>query len=176
MRAADGKKRLTDVVNTEQLLRIIQSVPSKKAEPFKAWLAMVSRERIEKTIDPEQAIDRALETYLKKGYTGEWVHQRLLAIRIRNELTDEWRKHGVQKGREYAILTDEIMHAWTGMSTRQYKNFKGLKKYNLCDNMSDLELVTDIVVDTAALPERNKETDKNESRYCQSRRDSAVQR
>lgn len=98
----------------------------------------------------------------KRGYTGEWVHQRLLAIRIRNELTDEWRKHGVQKGREYAILTDEIMHAWTGMSTRQYKNLKGLKKYNLCDNMSDLELVTDIVADAAALPERNKEKDKNE--------------
>lgn len=174
MRTADGKKRLTDVANTEQLLRIIRSVPSKKAEPFKAWLAMVSCERIKETIAPEQAIDRALETYLKKGYTGEWVHQRLLAIRIRNELMDEWRKHGVQKGREYAILTDEIMHAWTGMSTRQYKNLKGLKKYNLCDNMSDLELVTDIVVDTAALPERNKEKDKNESRYCQSRRDSAV--
>lgn len=176
MRAADGKKRLTDVVNTEQLLRIIQSVPSKKAEQFKAWLAMVGRERIEETIAPEQAIDRALETYLKKGYTGEWVHQRLLAIRIRNELTDEWRMHGVQKGREYAILTDEIMHAWTGMSTRQYKNLKSLKKENLGDNMSDLEQVTDIVVDTAALPERNKEKDKNESRYCQSRRDSAVQR
>ena len=162
MTASDGKKRLTDVADTEQLLRIIQSVPSKKAEPFKAWLAMVSRERIEETIDSEQAIDRALETYLKKGYTGEWVHQRLLAIRICNELTDEWRKHGVQKGREYAILTDEIMHAWTGMSTRQYKNLKGLKKYNLCDNMSDLELVTDIVANAAALPERNKEKDKNE--------------
>ena len=162
MRATDGKMRLTDVASTEQLLRIIQSIPSKKAEPFKAWLAMVGRERIEETIDPEQAIDRALETYLKKGYSEEWVHQRLLAIRIRNELTDEWRKHGVQKGREYAILTDEIMHAWTGMSTRQYKNLKGLKKYNLCDNMSDLELVTDIVADAAALPERNKEKDKNE--------------
>lgn len=168
MRAADGKKRLTDVVNTEQLLRIIQSVPSKKAEPFKAWLAMVSRERIEETID------RALETYLKKGYTGEWVHQRLLAIRIRNELTDEWRKHGMQKGRKYAIFTDEITRAWSGMSNRQYKNLKDLKKENLCDNMSDLELVTDIVADAAALPERNKEKDKNESRYCQLRRDSAV--
>lgn len=154
--------RLTDVANTEQLLRIIQSVPSKKAEPFKAWLAMVGRERIEETINPEQAIDRALETYLKKGYTEEWVHQRLLAIRIRNELTDEWQKHGVQKGREYAILTDEIMHAWTGMSTRQYKNFKGLKKDNLCNNMSDLELVTDIVADASVLLGRNKEGDKNE--------------
>ena len=162
MRAADGKKRLTDVGNTEQFLRIIQSVPSKKAEPFKAWLAMVSRERIEKTIDPEQAIDRALETYLKKGYTGEWVHQRLLAIRIRNELTDEWQKHGAQKGREYAILTDEITRAWSGMSTRQYKNLKDLKKENLCDNMSDLGLVTDIVADASALPGQNKEEDKNE--------------
>lgn len=108
MIAADGKKRLTDVANTEQLLRIIQSVPSPKAEPFKAWLAVVGRERIEETIDPEQAIDRALETYLKKGYSEEWVHQRLLAIRIRNELTDEWRRSGVEKGKEYAILTDEI--------------------------------------------------------------------
>ena len=162
MRAADGKMRLTDVANTEQLLRIIRSVLSKKAEPFKAWLAMVGRERIEETIDPERAIDRALETYLKKGYTEEWVHQRLLAIRIRNELTDEWQKHGVQKGREYAILTDEITRAWSGMSTRQYKNLKGLRKENLCDNMSDLELVTDIVADAAALPERNKEKDKNE--------------
>ena len=120
MRAADGKNRLTDVADTEQLLRIIQSIPSKKAEPFKAWLAMVGRERIEETIDPEQAIDRALETYLKKGYSEEWVHQRLLAIRIRNELTDEWKKRGVQKGKEYAILTDEITCAWAGMNTRQY--------------------------------------------------------
>ena len=141
MRAADGKNRLTDVADTEQLLRIIQSIPSKKAEPFKAWLAMVGRERIEETIDPEQAIDRALETYLKKGYSEEWVHQRLLAIRIRNELTDEWKKRGVQKGKEYAILTDEITRAWSGMNTRQYKNLKGLKKENLRDNMSDLELV-----------------------------------
>ena len=137
----DGRRYKTDVADTEQLLRIIQSIPSKKAEPFKAWLAMVGRERIEETIDPEQAIDRALETYLKKGYSEEWVHQRLLAIRIRNELTDEWKKRGVQKGKEYAILTDEITRAWAGMSTRQYKNFKGLKKQNLRDNMSDLELV-----------------------------------
>lgn len=128
MTAADGKKRLTDVANTEQLLRIIQSVPSPKAEPFKTWLAMVGRERIEETIDPEQAIDRALETYLKKGYSEEWVHQRLLAIRIRNELTDEWEKRGVQKGKEYAILTDEITRAWSGMTTRQYKKYKGITK------------------------------------------------
>lgn len=141
MIAPDGKKRLTDVANTEQLLRIIQSIPSPKAEPFKAWLAMVGRERIEETIDPEQAIDRALETYLKKGYSEEWVHQRILAIRIRNELTEEWKRRGVDKGKEYAILTDEISRAWSGMTTRQYKMLKGLKNENLCDNMSDLELV-----------------------------------
>ena len=149
MRAADGKNRLTDVADTEHLLRIIQSIPSKKAEPFKAWLAMVGRERIEETIDPEQAIDRALETYLKKGYSEEWVHQRLLAIRIRNELTDEWRKRGVQKGKEYAILTDEITRAWSGMSTRQYKDFKGLKKENLRDNMSNLELVLTMLAEAS---------------------------
>ena len=147
MRAADGKNRLTDVADTEQLLRIIQSIPSKKAEPFKAWLAMVGRERIEETIDPEQAIDRALETYLKKGYSEEWVHQRLLAIRIRNELTDEWKKRGVQKGKEYAILTDEITRAWAGMNTRQYKNLKGLKKENLRDNMTTLELVLNMLAE-----------------------------
>lgn len=149
MRAADGKYRLTDVADTEQLLRIIQSIPSRKADPFKAWLAMVGRERIEETIDPEQAIDRALETYLKKGYSEEWVHQRLLAIRIRNELTDEWKKRGVQKGREYAILTDEITRAWAGMSTGQYKRFKGLKKENLRDNMSDLELVLTMLAEAS---------------------------
>ena len=141
MLSSDGKKYKTDVANTEQLLRIIQSIPSPKAEPFKAWLAMVGRERIEETIDPEQTIDRALETYLKKGYSEEWVHQRLLAIRIRNELTDEWKRRGVEKGKEYAILTDEISRAWSGMTTRQYKKLKGLKKENLRDNMSDLELV-----------------------------------
>lgn len=146
MTAPDGKKRLTDIADTEQLLRIIQSIPSPKAEPFKAWLAMVGRERIEETIDPEQAIDRALETYLKKGYSEEWVHQRLLAIRIRNELTDEWQKRGVEKGREFAILTDEISRAWSGMTTRQYKKLKGLKKENLRDNMSDLELVPRFVI------------------------------
>lgn len=149
MRAADGKNRLTDVADTEQLLRIIQSIPSKKAEPFKAWLAMVGRERIEETIDPEQAIDRALETYLKKGYSEEWVHQRLLAILIRNELTDEWKKRGVQKGKEYAILTDEITRAWAGMNTRQYKNLEGLKKENLRDNMSDLELVLTMLAESS---------------------------
>jgi len=141
MTAQDGKKRLTDVATVEQLFRIIQSVPSKKAEPIKLWLAQVGRERIEETIDPEQAIDRALETYLKKGYSEEWVHQRLLSIRIRNEITEEWQKRGVKKGADFAILTDEISKAWSGMSTRQYKNLKGLKKENLRDNMTDLELV-----------------------------------
>ena len=149
MTAADGKKRATDVANTEQLLRIIQSIPSPKAEPFKAWLAMVGRERIEETIDPEQGIDRALDTYLKKGYSEEWVHQRLLAIRIRNELTDEWKKRGVKKGQEYAILTDEISRAWSGMTTRQYKRLKGLKKENLRDNMTDLELVLTMLAEAS---------------------------
>ena len=149
MTAADGKKRLTDVADTEQLLRIIQSIPSPKAEPFKAWLAMVGKERIEETIDPEQAIDRALDTYLKKGYSEEWIHQRLLAIRIRNELTDEWKKRGVQKGKEYAILTDEISRAWSGMTTGQYKRLKGLTKENLRDNMTDLELVLTMLAEAS---------------------------
>ena len=149
LKSADGKRYLTDVADTEQLLRIIQSIPSPKAEPFKLWLAQVGRERIEETIDPEQAIDRALETYLKKGYSEEWVHQRLLAIRIRNELTDEWSKRGVEKGREYAILTDEISRAWSGMTTRQYKRLKGLKKENLRDNMSDLELVLNMLAEAS---------------------------
>lgn len=149
LKSKDGKHRLTDVADTEQLLRIIQSIPSPKAEPFKLWLAQVGRERIEETIDPELAIDRALETYLKKGYSEEWVHQRLLAIRIRNELTDEWQKRGVQKGKEYAILTDEISKAWSGMTTRQYKQLKGLKKENLRDNMSDLELVLNMLAEAS---------------------------
>ncbi len=145
--APDGKHRATDVADTEQLLRIIQSIPSPKAEPFKRWLAAVGRERIEETIDPELTIDRALETYLKKGYSPEWVHQRLLAIRIRNELTEEWQKRGVEKGREFAILTDEISKAGSGMTTRQYKKFKSLKKENLRDNMSDLELVLNMLAE-----------------------------
>lgn len=157
MTAADGKQRLTDVADTEQLLRIIQSIPSPKAEPFKLWLAQVGRERIEETIDPEQAIDRALETYLKKGYSPDWVHQRLLAIRIRNELTDEWQKRGVEKGREFAILTDEISRAWSGMTTRQYKKFKGLKKENLRDNMSDLELVLNMLAEASTRDISQKE-------------------
>ena len=147
MTASDGKKRLTDVADTEQLLRIIQSIPSPKAEPFKLWLAQVGRERIEETIDPELTIERALVTYLKKGYTREWINQRLQAIQVRKELTDEWDARGVQKGVEYAILTDEISRAWSGMSTRQYKNFKGLKKENLRDNMTTLELVLNMLAE-----------------------------
>jgi len=149
MLSSDGKRYKTDVANTEQLLRIIQSIPSPKAEPFKAWLAMVGKERIEETIDPEQGIDRALDTYLKKGYSEEWIHQRLLAIRIRNELTDEWKKRGVQKGKEYAILTDEISRAWSGMTTGQYKRLKGLTKENLRDNMTDLELVLTMLAEAS---------------------------
>ena len=149
MIASDGKRRATDVATTEQLLRIIQSIPSPKAEPFRLWLAEVGRERIEETIDPEQAIDRALETYLKKGYDPDWVHQRLLSIRIRNELTNEWQKRGVEKGHEFAILTDEISKAWSGMTTRQYKNLKGLKKENLRDNMSDTELVLTMLAEAS---------------------------
>lgn len=147
MTAADGKKRLTDVADTEQLLRIVQAIPSPKAEPFKLWLAQVGRERIEETIDPELTIERALATCLKKGYTREWINQRLQAIQVRKELTDEWDARGVQKGVEYAILTDEITRAWSGMSTRQYKNLKGLKKENLRDNMTTLELVLNMLAE-----------------------------
>ena len=147
MRSADGKRYNTDVADTEQLLRIVQSIPSPKAEPFRAWLAQVGRERIEETIDPELTIDRALETYLKKGYSREWINQRLQAIQVRKELTDEWDARGVQKGVEYAILTDEISRAWSGMSTPQYKNLKGLKKENLRDNMTTLELVLNMLAE-----------------------------
>ena len=143
----DGKRYNTDVADTEQLLRIIQSIPSPKAEPFKLWLAQIGRERIEETIDPELTIERALETYLRKGYTREWINQRLQAIQVRKELTDKWDARGVQKGVEYAILTDEISRAWSGMSTRQYKNLKGLKKENLRDNMTTLELVLNMLAE-----------------------------
>ncbi len=165
MTASDGKKRLTDVADTEQLLRIIQSIPSPKAEPFKLWLAQVGRERIEETIDPELAIDRALETYQKKGYSEEWIHQRLLSIRVRNALTDEWDKRGVEKGREYAILTDEISKAWSGMTTRKYKNLKGLTKENLRDNMSDLELVLNMLAEatTTEISKREQPTSFDEN-------------
>ena len=145
MTAADGKKRMTDVADTEELLRIIQSIPSPKAEPFKMWLARVGSERIDETIDPELTIDRALETYLKKGYSREWINQRLQAIQVRKELTDEWDNRGVKQGIEYAILTDEITKAWAGLSTRQYRNLKGLTKENLRDNMFALELVLNML-------------------------------
>ncbi len=145
--SADGKRYNTDVADTQQLLRIIQSIPSPKAEPFKLWLAEVGRERIEETIDPELTIERALETYLRKGYTREWINQRLQAIQVRKELTDEWDARGVQKGVEYAILTDEISRAWSGMTTRQYKKLKGLTKENLRDNMSTLELVLNMLAE-----------------------------
>lgn len=154
--AEDGKMRMTDVADTAQLLRIIQSVPSPKAEPFKMWLAQVGKERIDETVDPEITIDRALETYLKKGYSREWINQRLQAIQVRKELTDEWSERGVQKGIEYAILTDEITKAWSGMNTRQYKNLKGLKKENLRDNMSTLELVLNMLAE-ATTTELSKE-------------------
>lgn len=147
LKAADGKRRLTDVATTEQLLRIIQSIPSKKAEPFKLWLAMVGRERIEEIIDPELTIERALDTYAKKGYSPEWINQRLQTIRARKELTDAWDAHGVKKGAEYGILTDEVTKAWSGMTTRQYKNLKGLKKENLRDNMSTLELALNMLAE-----------------------------
>lgn len=148
MLAADGKQRKVQAANTEGILRIIQSIPSPKAEPFRLWLAAVGRERIEEAIDPEQAIDRALETYQKKGYDADWIHQRILSIRVRNELTAEWQARGVEQGREYAILTDEITKAWSGMTTRQYKNLKGLKKENLRDNMSTLEIVLNMLAET----------------------------
>lgn len=149
MRTPTGKLRKTLAANTEQLLRIIQSIPSPKAEPFKLWLAEVGRERIEETIDPELTIDRALETYLKKGYSREWINQRLQAIQVRKELTDEWQDRGVQKGVEYAILTDELTRAWSGMTTRQYKKLKGLKKENLRDNMTTTEIVLNMLAETS---------------------------
>ena len=147
MVSQDGKRRMTDVATTEQLLRLIQSIPSKKAEPFKLWLAQVGRERIEETIDPELSIERALETYARLGYLEDWINQRLQTIRARKELTDQWKSHGIEKGREFAILTDEVTRAWSGMSTRQYKNLKGLKKENLRDNMSTLELALNMLAE-----------------------------
>ena len=143
----DGKRYKTDVANTEQILRVIQSIPSPKAEPFKMWLAQVGRERIEETIDPELTIDRALETYAKLGYDADWINQRLQTIRARKELTDQWKGHGVKQGKEFAILTDEVTRAWSGMSTRQYKDLKGLKKENLRDNMSTLELALNMLAE-----------------------------
>jgi hypothetical protein len=161
-----GKKRKTLAANSEQILRIIQSIPSPKAEPFKLWLAAVGKDRIDETIDPELTIDRALDTYLKKGYTREWINQRLQAIQVRKELTDEWDNRGVQKGMEYAILTDELTKAWAGLTTRQYKNIKGLKKENLRDNMSTLELVLNMLAEatTTTLSQEQKPQTLNENK------------
>lgn len=160
MKATDGKMRLTDVADMQGIFRIIQSIPSPKAEPFKLWLAEVGKERIDEIIDPELTIDRALETYLKKGYTREWINQRLQAIQVRKELTDAWDDHGIQKGKEYAILTDEITKAWSGMTTRGYKNLKGLKKENLRDNMTTLEIVLNMLAE-ATTTELTKTTNPN---------------
>ena len=147
LKAPDGKMRLTDVADIQGIFRVIQSIPSPKAEPFKMWLAQVGKDRIDEITDPELTIDRALETYLKKGYSKEWINQRLQAIQVRKELTDAWQEHGVKKGIEYAILTDEISKAWSGLATREYKDLKGLKKENLRDNMSTLELVLNMLAE-----------------------------
>jgi hypothetical protein len=167
LQASDGKMRQTDIADTEQLLRLIQSIPSPKAEPFKIWLAKVGYERIEETEDPEKTFDRAMETYFKKGYSVNWINQRLKSIEIRKELTDEWDVRGVKKGLEYAILTDEITKAWTGMTTREYKKFKDLKKENLRDNMTNLELVLNMLAEASTAEiskEKNPETfDENKN-------------
>ena len=149
LKAPDGKMRLTDVADMQGIFRIIQSIPSPKAEPFKMWLAEVGKERIDEIIDPELTIDRALEEYARKGYSREWINQRLQAIQVRKELTDTWQDHGVKAGNEYAILTNEISKAWSGMTTREYKDFKGLKKENLRDNMSTTELILNMLAETA---------------------------
>ncbi|MES2588870.1 MAG: BRO family protein [Bacteroidota bacterium] len=154
--AADGKLRYTDVADTEQLFRLIQSIPSKKAEPFKLWLAKVGRERIDEIENPELGIDRLMETYLKKGYSKEWINQRLKSIEVRKELTDEWETRGVQKGLEFAILTDEITKAWSGLTVKEYKNFKDLKKENIRDNMTNMELVLNMLAE-ATTTEISKE-------------------
>lgn len=149
LKSTDGKSYKTDVVDMQGIFRIIQSVPSPKAEPFKMWLAEVGKERIDEIIDPELTIDRALESYARKGYSREWINQRLQAIQVRKELTDIWQDHGVKAGNEYAILTNEISKAWSGMTTREYKDFKGLKKENLRDNMSTTELILNMLAETA---------------------------
>ena len=158
--SADGKSYLTDCVNTKNAFRIIQSIPSPKAEPFKLWLAKVGNERIEETEDPEKAFDRAMETYLKKGYSKNWINQRLKSIEVRKELTDEWENHGVKKGLEYAILTDEITKAWAGISTKEYKILKDLKKENLRDNMTNLELVLNMLAETSTTELSKKQNPK----------------
>jgi len=157
MQSSDGKYYKTDVADTEQLLRLIQSIPSPKAEPFKLWLAKVGYERIEETEDPEKAFERAMETYLKKGYSKNWINQRLKSIEVRKELTDEWEERGVKKGQEFAILTDEITKAWAGITTRDYKDLKDLKKENLRDNMTNLELVLNMLAETSTTELSKKE-------------------
>ena len=147
MKATDGKMRNTDVANIEQLLRIIQSIPSKKAEPFKMWLAEVGKERMEEIVDPEKAVRRAYETYQKKGYDADWINQRILSIRVRNELTEEWKNNGVEEGKEYAILTNEITKGWSGMTVKEYKSLKGLTNENLRDNMSTMEMVINMLAE-----------------------------
>ncbi|KKQ92090.1 MAG: DNA-damage-inducible protein d [Microgenomates group bacterium GW2011_GWC1_39_7b] len=161
MKSSDGKYYLTDVADTETMLRLIQSIPSPKAEPFKLWLASVGYERLEETADPELAINRALKTYLQKGYSREWINQRLKSIEIRKELTDEWESRGVKEGLEFAILTNEITEAWAGLTTKQYKNLKGLKKENLRDNMTNLELVLNMLAETATTEISQKRKPKN---------------
>ena len=158
MQSADGKFYKTDVADTEQLLRLIQSIPSPTAEPFKVWLAKVGYERIEETEDPEIAFDRAMETYFKKGYSKNWINQRLKSIEVRKELTDEWENRGVKKGLDYAILTDEITKAWAGFTTREYKNFKELKRENLRDHMTNLELVLNMLAETSTTELSKKHT------------------
>lgn len=166
LESSDGKKYVTDCADTEGLLRIIQSIPSPKAEPFKIWLAKVGYERIEETEDPEIAFDRAMETYLKKGYSKNWINQRLKSIEVRKELTDEWELRGVKKGLEYAILTDEITRAWAGFTTKEYKDFKNLKKENLRDNMTNLELVLNMLAETSTteLSKKQKPKTLNENK------------
>ena len=167
MLAADGKMRLTDVADTEQLFRLIQSIPSPKAEQFKMWLAQVGRERIDEIEDPELGIDRLMETYLRKGYSKEWINQRLKSIEIRKELTDEWESRGVKKGQEFAILTDDITRTWSGFTTKQYKNYKGLKKENLRDNMTNMELVLNMLAE-ASTTEISK--DKKPKTFAENRK------
>ena len=161
LKSTDGKMYMTDVADMQGIFRIIQSIPSPKAEPFKMWLAEIGKERIDEIIDPELTIDRALETYLKKGYSKEWMNQRLQAIQVRKELTDTWQEHGVKEGKEYAILTNEITKAWSGMTTREYKDFKGLKKENLRDNMSTLELVLNMLAEATTTELTNIHNPKN---------------
>jgi len=166
LEAPDRKMRLTDAADIQGIFRLIQSIPSPKAEPFKMWLAEIGKERIDEIIDPELTIDRALETYLKKGYSKEWINQRLQAIQVRKELTDAWQEHGVKEGKEYAILTNEISKAWSGMTIREYKDLKGLKKENLRDNMSTLELVLNMLAEatTTELTNIHNPRDFNENK------------